>query len=114
MEAEASKKMVMIVVVGLIFSTSIVEITATDCDKLCKDYCAGSLTEGICYLICMSGCVGGDPPVPSELGYCKLGCVASTCIERLSDVKNVEADKEKAEACVDSCSENCQKSYVPH
>ncbi|KAF8015829.1 hypothetical protein BT93_H1389 [Corymbia citriodora subsp. variegata] len=96
----------------LMFSTFVAD--AVDCAKFCAEICSGNENPIACYDACIKRCGKSDGLVPPELGHCKLGCVASTCFDQRSDVKKVEAYKEKVEACADSCSESCQKSYVRH
>ncbi|KAI6678477.1 hypothetical protein NL676_021308 [Syzygium grande] len=89
MEVEASRKMVLMVMAVLMFSTFVTEINAKDaaaCVKECANLCSGTANPIFCNLICTRRCGGSHGLVPPELGHCKLGCLTSTCFDQHSGI----------------------------
>ncbi|XP_030518212.1 uncharacterized protein LOC115731672 [Rhodamnia argentea] len=112
MEVTTSKRMgSMMLVAALILWTTIgANAASRSCKLTCALLCADDPLPFVCIPNCLKTCSNGSL-TSSALEHCDVGCFFSTCLDYHSDTKKVGVDMKKVRACVDSCSQGCQKTY---
>ncbi|XP_039171968.1 thionin-like protein 2 [Eucalyptus grandis] len=95
---------VMIMVVLMLWVPRVQSSNYELCKLLCRLECSFVEHRKGCILKCIAN--NCRRPIPEGVGYCRLGCVISTCSGFGSD-----ADADNASRCADACSDSCTKSY---
>ncbi|XP_056171661.1 uncharacterized protein LOC130139206 [Syzygium oleosum] len=112
MEVTASKRMgsTMLVTALRLWSSINVDVASASCKTTCALLCAGDPLPFVCIPKCLKKCPKVSlTSLASE--HCDVGCFLSTCLNYHLDTKKARLDTKKVEACADSCSRGCQKTY---
>ncbi|KAL3725930.1 hypothetical protein ACJRO7_030898 [Eucalyptus globulus] len=101
----------MMLMVALILWLSVGVYSDFLCRAQCINSCGGNY---MCMMQCVRSC---NRPYYSEsltfaaLEHCDAGCFMSTCLDNHPDTKKVGVDMKKVEACANSCTQGCKKTY---